>query len=193
MEKTDRVIVLRKVKYSESDLILNCLNAEGARVNFLAKAALRSKKRFGGGVLEPTHYINVTYKYKEGREIHFLQEASLIEGFVGLRQDYDRLELALHFLGLMAKVSFEGGLDSEKNFNLLGNALKQTQTSKDLNLLKTLFELKFLYYQGVMPPDLSIKNFLDKPLSEHEQISVTPQDLKHLKGRIHTSINNLFS
>ncbi len=57
MKEKTRLIILRTIKYSEADLIVHGLNTEGARINFMAKSALKSRKRFGGGVLEPTHYM----------------------------------------------------------------------------------------------------------------------------------------
>ena len=59
--KTERLFILKVVKYGEADLLVFGLNSMGAKVPLFAKAALKSKKRFGGGVLESTHYIEATY------------------------------------------------------------------------------------------------------------------------------------
>ena len=124
MNKSERVFILKKVKYSEADLVLSCLSRQGARLNFLAKSALKSKKRFSGGILEPTHYVELLYRENFGEEpIHYLQEAKLIDGFESIRSDYSRIELSLYFLKLMNKVSLGGEVHNENNFNLLGNSL----------------------------------------------------------------------
>ena len=83
MQVKNKVFILRKTRYGDHDLILNCLTPEGARVSFFARSALRSKKRFGGGVLEPTHYVHVLYDDKGDGKINTLKEASLIQDFPG--------------------------------------------------------------------------------------------------------------
>lgn len=165
-------IILRKTKYSESDLVIQALSAQGAKFSFIAKGALRSKKRFSGGVLEPTHFATFSYKMKgdsnaEDRLI-FLEEAKLINGFSGLREDYDRLQVALYIVSLVDKVSLQGSVDSGEVFNLLGNTLKQLEISDMPHLLKCHFEVKLLYQQGVLPQDLLINSFLVHSIKDHK-------------------------
>ena len=83
-------IVLKATRYSEADLIVSVLTSEGQRLQLFARNALKSKKRFGGGVLEPTRYIQVSYEDRRSKlggesELHTLREASIIQAFEGLR------------------------------------------------------------------------------------------------------------
>lgn len=163
----DRFIILRKMKYSESDLILHALSPRGEKLSFLAKGALRSKKRFGGGVLEPTHFVSLSYKIAANPgQLNLLEEATIINDFAGVRKDYDKLELALHILECVSKVSQEGDQDSEFLFNLLGNALKATEVTTDVLILKMHFYLKFLLQQGVIQPDPWMGPFLKTNLAD---------------------------
>ena len=101
-------------------------------MNFFAKGALKSRKRFAGGVLEPTHYIEATYMARSSRDadpLHTLLEATLLRAFPNLRTDYDRLEAALHMLALVHKLGQQGVVDSPDLFNLLGNALQAAEVS----------------------------------------------------------------
>lgn len=161
MEVKERFIILRKMKYSEADLILHALSTKGEKLSFIARGALKSKKRFGGGILEPSHFVQFTYKHssEEGR-IHTLAEATLINDFGKIRQDYDHLEFALHVLECVAKVGQEGDKNSEGLFNLLGNTLKAIETSQDVTILKMHFYLKFLFQQGVLTPESWMGPFL---------------------------------
>ncbi len=45
----------------ESHLIIKGLNSEGSVLSFFARSALKSRKRFPGGVLEPGHYVEIEY------------------------------------------------------------------------------------------------------------------------------------
>ena len=113
VEVKEKLFILRKIKYGDADLILSCLTPKGAKISLYARSAMKSKKRFGGGVLEPTHYIHALYDDKTSRShsenpLHTLKEASLIEGFNGLRTDYNRIEAALYFVSLISNVVREG-------------------------------------------------------------------------------------
>lgn len=85
----EKVFILKKTRYGEADLILQALTSRGARVSLFARAALKSRKRFGGGVLEPTHFIQAVYEEWQGRggesPLLPLREATLLKGFEGLR------------------------------------------------------------------------------------------------------------
>lgn len=142
------------MKYSEADLILHALSPKGEKLSFLARGALKSKKRFGGGVLEPSHFVQFTYKQASGEgKMNTLNEATLLNDFKNIRQDYDHLELALHVLECVARVSQEGDKSSEALFNLLGNSLKAIETCQSVLTLKMHFYLKFLLQQGVLTPE----------------------------------------
>lgn len=172
MTRKERIIVLKTFKHSEADLIVHGLNPLGARMGFFARGGLKSRKRFAGGILEPTHYIEVTYKIGRSGEddpLHSLLEAQLIREFSKLRSDYQRLETALYLLRLVHKLSQQGVVDSPDLFNLLGNALASAESSGDLEKLKTHFEMKLLASQGVLPSE-GFESWLSRGLSQHEQI-----------------------
>ncbi len=166
-------IILRKIKYSESDLIVHALSSEGEKLSFIARGALKSKKRFGGGILEPTHFINLTFKLAEGEgRLHLLQEATLINDFANIRKDYDRLSFALHILECVNKVSQEGDTFSDFLFNLLGHTLKAIETAEDLLVLKMQFYLKLLLQQGVVNAEPWMGPFLRARISECNQLKL---------------------
>lgn len=189
MQVKDKVIILRKTRFGDADLILNCLTPTGSRISLFARSALRSKKRFGGGVLEPTHYVHVVYEDKSGTSpadnpLHTLKEASIIEDFSGLRSDYARIELALHFVSLVSEVVREGEIDASDLFNLLGNTLRAVEISQQLACLRTVFEVKLLANQGVLPVEEEERMLLSVPISAHERLNLTPQQWQDLRQRI---------
>jgi len=191
MLKKEKVIILRVIKHGEADLILHALTRQGARMSFFAKSAAKSKKRFGGGVLEPTHYIDISYKEKPDiseTPLHMLLEAQLIQGFEKLRADYDRLQAALYFLQVVSKLAQEGTVDSAEVFNLLGNALKVAETTSDVHKLKLHFEIKLLGQQGVLPPLPGAEDWMRKPLREHLEFDFSRDDFHQLQWAVHHSL-----
>lgn len=189
MTVTNRVIVLRKVKYSEADLVIHAIDKHGDKLNFIAKSALKSKKRFGGGVLDPLNYIEVNYKLNKNIEkLHFLNEAIIIEDFSGLRDNYDNLELGLYFLQVIDKVSMSGDKHSPDSFNLLGHSLRQAQFTSKLSLLRCLFELKLLQYQGILEDQEQYSELLIHPISNCSHIEIDPKTLNRIQKQIHRQL-----
>lgn len=167
-----RVIVLKTQAFSESDLIIRALNSKGCQLSFIAKGALKSKKRFTGGVLEPTSYIEVEYRPSK-RSLHTLQQAWFLKSFSGLRKDYKRLNLALYFLAVIGQISQEGGEDSEELFHLLGNALTEAEQSASLESLKIFFQMKILFLQGVLAKESQMDEVLSKTIEQHRDFKIT--------------------
>ena len=199
--KTERLFILKVIKYSEADLIVIGLNAMGAKISLFAKSALKSRKRFGGGVLECTHYIEATYthssksfrgtskteyayNYSMEHDFYFLKEATLLYDFSKIRRDYDRLHLGLYMLKLVNHFCKEGLLDNTQVFHLLGNSLKALETSKKLHELQMAFELRLLKTQGFLKEDDSMKRVLGGSISEHEQLNIDPLIASSLKEAI---------
>lgn len=172
-EKQDRFIILKKIKYGEADLIIQAIGSDGARSSFMAKSALKSKKRFGGGILEPLHFVSLTYKENSGDagQMKTLQEATLIEDFKDIRSSYDKLELALFILNCVSRVSLEGDQNSDFLFNLTGHALRSVSRSENLRVLKLHFCLKFLYQQGVVSLETWMTPFLKTNLSDSAELA----------------------
>lgn len=174
MITNEKVLILRKTRFGESDLILSFLDSNGQVHSVMAKSALKSKKRFGGGVLEPMHYVNFTYKkkdhFKESEKLPLLSEAQLIYDFPKMRIDYERLTLGLHIVKTVSTIIREGDLAHKGLFDLVGNSLRAVETSKNLRALKLHFEVKFLNLQGVIASTVEIEDLLRLPLKEHETI-----------------------
>lgn len=171
-DKQDRFIILKKVKYGEADLIIHALASNGSKASFMARSALKSKKRFGGGILEPLHYVSLSYRdHSDLNKMKTLSEATLIDDFKDIRENYDRLELALFILNCVSHVSLEGDANSDFLFNLTGHALRAVSQSEDLKLLRLHFCLKFLYQQGVISIENWMKDFLKLNISDTKQLS----------------------
>jgi DNA repair protein RecO (recombination protein O) len=186
----ERIIVLRKIKHGESDLIIHGLNRQGAKMAFFAKAAAKSKKRFGGGVLEPTHYIKVNYQESRRENgLARLDEAKVLEDFHSLRSDYERLETALYLVSLIEKTSKEGVIDSPDLFDLLGNALRSAQTTTDLGKLRLHFQIRLLASQGVLPAIPAAESFLEKPIKQHLDLQVDEDEISTLKIHIQSLLD----
>lgn len=196
MQIKERAIILAKTKYGEADLILKLLTSNGEVYSAIAKSALRSKRRFGGGVLEPTHYISMVLDRRDpmgasasSERLAVLNEAQVIDDFRGLKTDYDRLDLALHFVRAVATVAREGDLHQE-TFNLLGHALKAAETVQNLSTLRMQFNLKLLHLQGVLPREERFSPYLRSSIREADHLDVSSDNSRHISQDIETIFHN---
>jgi DNA repair protein RecO (recombination protein O) len=193
MTLKEKILVLKKFKYGEADVVVHGLNPLGARMNFFARGGMKSRKRFAGGILEPTHYIEVTYKVGSGNDgdpLHSLLEAHLVREFPKLRTDYDRLEAALGLLNLVHRLGQQGVVDSPELFNLLGNALAAAETSTNLENLKLQFELKLLNAQGVLPHDSAFAPWLQASMAAHGEIKIDNRERQRLIAEAHAHLRH---
>ncbi len=184
MQIKERVFVMRLHKYSDADLIIHCLNSKGAKISLFARSALKSKKRFGGGVFEPTHYIEVLYQKRGNEGLHTVSEAHIIKDFSKLRLDYSKLQLGLHFVHLVDQIMREGDEHSGAIFDLLGNGLTSIENSTDLEKLKLHFEVKLLSNQGVLPIESSEAHLLQLSISSHAAIELSEGSVRNLRSRV---------
>ncbi len=161
--QSTKLIVLKKVKMSESDLIIHGLTVNGSRLHLLARGALRSRKRFGGGVLEPSHYIEIEYNPPgEHSQMGVLLEAKIIDSFEGLRKDYDRLDTALRLLEVIERSSPGGEMHG--SFDLLGNALKSLDAGHRQDRVELQFLIKLLSIHGLLEREDWMTDFLKLPM-----------------------------
>jgi DNA repair protein RecO (recombination protein O) len=178
-------IVLKTTRYAEADLIVSILTSEGVRLQLFARAALKSRKRFGGGVLEPTRYIQVSYEDRRSKvggesDLHTLKEASIVESFEGLRSDYGRLELALSLVQSVHAIVRQGDAGSPELFNLLGNALRAAQTSTELTRLRVHFDIRLLASQGVLEIEGEAASLAALSIGSHDVEKISGIDWRSL-------------
>ena len=202
----------RKV-FKESDFIIDSLSNNGEKFSFRATNALKSQRRFPGGVLEPLNFVELFYTKSRSGFLN-LKEAKLIYDFYGLRQNYKKLETGLYFLKLLKEGSREGLSDNKSLFDLLGNSLKtlekienckpngfdvqssknSTNTKDDLKYsnqikrLKLHFKIKYLYYLGFLSPDSDTKEFIETPVNKYDQIGLSEKKFIHIDQMISKQI-----
>jgi len=85
-----RALLLRRVEYGESDLVLALFTEKLGRVSALARGARRSAKRFGGS-LEAMHTLSVRCDDREHTELLVLRESQIVIPRSSLVSDLERM------------------------------------------------------------------------------------------------------
>jgi DNA repair protein RecO (recombination protein O) len=98
--ETTPAILLRKIKLTESSLIITWFTEAHGKLKTVAKGARRPKSPFAGR-LDLFFAAEINFSRSRRSELHILREVVVRDPREGLRQDYLRTRLAAHFVELI--------------------------------------------------------------------------------------------
>jgi DNA repair protein RecO (recombination protein O) len=144
-----RVLVLRKTKLGEADMILTLLSADGRIVRAVAKGMRKPTSRFAGR-LEPGSVADLMLA--TGRNLEVVSDARSVDLHAGLRTDYDRSTAASVVLDVLDKMAVEGQAE-ERLFGLACATLTALEHAppEHLRATVTAFLLKAMAMHGYRP------------------------------------------
>ncbi len=151
MFETTKGLVLRSVRYKESDKILTVLTESEGKLTLRARGALRK----GGKLAAATELYTLsemTLFSNRGR--WQLNEAQTIEQFIGLRENFSSLALAAYFAEVLDTVSEEGAPDPAVLQLGLNSLYALSRELVSPRQIKAVFELRLMAITGY-EPDLS--------------------------------------
>src|SRR5438876_7589353 len=146
--KESEAIVLRTYPFRESDLLVTLFTRIEGKVRGVARAAKKSRRRFGGA-LEPLTYIKVAYEDRERQELARLDSCEVLESPLTTEVSYPRAVA----LGHVAELLDELLPDREANdavFRLALSVLAQLQ-GQEFWLPITYFDLWMARLMGYLP------------------------------------------
>lgn len=145
---TSEAVVLRTWPVHEADLIVSLFTRDYGRVRGVAKAALKSRKRFGGA-LEPMTVARAWFAEKPRQELVRLDQLEVIRSPLAVPVDAVRMGV----LSLFAEVLDEALPEhdpQETVFRLILAVLEQTTVEQPWMPL-TYFELWMTRLMGLLP------------------------------------------
>ncbi len=98
--KESEAIVLRAYPLRESDLLVTLFTRLEGKVKGVARAAKKSKRRFGGA-LEPLTYVRAFYEDRERQELARLDTCEVIESPMASEVTYERSAALAHVAELL--------------------------------------------------------------------------------------------
>src|SRR5436189_6467374 len=87
--KESEAIVMRADPFRESDLLVTLFTRLEGKVRGVARAAKKSRRRFGGA-LEPLTYVKVAYEDRERQDLTRLDACEVIESPLAQEVSYPR-------------------------------------------------------------------------------------------------------
>ncbi len=99
---SDRAIVLRKYRLTESSLIVELLTEHHGKLRAVAKGALKQRNRFAG-VLDLFYLLEVKAVSSRRSELYALADAVLVEPWRGIGASYKKTAVASYFVRLLSQ------------------------------------------------------------------------------------------
>jgi DNA repair protein RecO (recombination protein O) len=146
--KESEAIVLRTYPFRESDLLVTFFTRLEGKVRGVARAAKKSRRRFGGA-LEPLTYVKVAYEDRERNELTRLDACEVLESPLAQEVSYPRAIA----LGHVAELLDELLPDREANdavFRLALSVLAQLR-GQEFWMPITYFDLWMARLMGYLP------------------------------------------
>ncbi len=147
LRKTDGVVIHR-VDFGESDLIVTLYTVDLGKVKGIAKGAKRSKRRFVNN-LQPFSYIRIVFSEGRGGLIR-LDEADMIQPFFRISENISKVLYGSYFLEMIREMTGEKESNPQL-FELLVTFLKLLNDSPPREEYPRIFELRLLDLLGYRP------------------------------------------
>lgn len=146
---SSEAIILRHIDYGEADRIVTFLTPGQGRLKGFARAARKSRRRFGAA-LEPFSQVRLHWSAPRSGDLLSLREAELLDLRAGLRQDLAALALAGYGCELVDELLGEahGHCDA---FALLTAYLDHLSGGGAGPEARLLLELRLLHLAGWVP------------------------------------------
>lgn len=110
---SSEAIVLKSFKYSDSSKIVTFFTKEEGLITAIAKGVRKKNSKYGS-IIEPINRIYISYYKYPNKSLYLLSNADLSDSFKNIKNDYDKLTIALSLAELILKVQEY----NEKNTNL---------------------------------------------------------------------------
>jgi DNA repair protein RecO (recombination protein O) len=145
--KESEAIVLRTYPLRESDLLVTLFTRREGKVKGVARAAMKSRRRFGGA-LEPLTYVRAFYDDRERQELARLDSCEVIESPLATEVSYARATALAHVAELLDELMPEREA-SDAVFRLSLAVLQELRGAVWMPL--TYFELWMTRLMGFLP------------------------------------------
>ena len=169
MFRTENALILREVRFKESDRILTVLTADAGKLTLSAHGALSKKSRIAAATQQLT-YAELTLFEKNGR--YSVREGVTKEAFQGLRMDLDRLALGSYISECLEQYAGEEQPEPELMQLGLNCLYALSEGLYSAEKIKTAFELRLMTEEGYVEEGQTVCRSCRKagrtlPLSEN--------------------------
>jgi DNA repair protein RecO (recombination protein O) len=146
---TDEAYVLQTLELGETDLIVSLITRDHGKLRGVARAARRSRRRFGGA-LEPLTLVRVAWSEREGRELHRLESMDVLRSYAAMQRE-PGVQAACAVISEVSEAFSREGQSDDKAFRLIGSVLEALERGCETFAAVRYFEYWMLRIHGLFP------------------------------------------
>lgn len=170
-------IVLSKIKYSDSDLIIKCYSKEKGIVNFFAKNILKRKKgAVRASFFQPLWLLRIESSQKPNQSLYSIREVKTNKVYHSISTNVYKSSIVM-FLAEVLSLTLKEEEPNIQLFEYLETAFQWLDHEDDFSNFHLLFLLNLTRYLGFYPkfPDkeLSFFNLSSGTFSENKTDTYT--------------------
>ena len=198
MVVSTKAIVISKIKYKDSDLIVKCYTASSGIKSYMIKNALKSKKgKFRPAYFQPLSLLEIEAQHKEMRNLHYLKEVRLHKPYESLHTNVFKSTVLLFLSEILSMILNE----EEANFQLfeyIETTLLWFDTVENTGVFHHQFLMGLTKFLGINPEiqnnQRSYFNLQEGKFQvKNSEYSVTGEKLKLLKPFLGTKFDTSLS
>ena len=144
-------LVIREVKVGEKDKLITLLTADEGLITISGKGLTSIKNKYAASAQLFTYS---TFQLKKRGEYYYIVDTFLIESFMNIRYDIEKLSLANYVCDVAHDLALVGIGDDELLSLVLNTLYATANMNIPLDIIKGAFEFRAAVSEGFMP-DLS--------------------------------------
>ena len=146
-----KAIVLRKINYGDSSLIVDVFTELEGRRSFFIKGILGKKKtKLKNSYFQPLSQILIKYNKREKKKINFLIDCKIHSYCLNLYADHRKSSIIL-FLNEILNMCMVEETCNKELFSFLESSLKWLDVNDKVSNFHIIFILKLLKHLGINP------------------------------------------
>lgn len=194
---TTNAIVLSKIKYRETDLIIKCYTQQYGVVSFLLRRILKSKKgNAKTAYFQLLSQLKMEIVYKNNRSLQTINETKLNHIYTSLHSNVLKSSIVM-FLAEVLSSTLKEEEQNETLFSYIETTLLWLDTHSEYSNFHLLFLVNLTKYLGFYPDttnlDYAFFNLNDGEFEEKRknQYSITGENIMLLKQLLGTTFDAL--
>lgn len=146
-----RSIILTKVKYSETSIIVKAYTEELGLVSFMVKGAFNRKSKLNVNYFQPLYLVNITFEYNPRYTLQYIKELTIEHPTPSVISDVKKASIALFTTELLTNLIRESEQNKEL-FDYIYNSILTLEEKEDhYTSFHLIFALKISQYLGFEP------------------------------------------
>ena len=146
MIRKAQAIVIKSFPYGNSSIISRLILDDGEKISLIVKGAKNIKNNLSI-IFQSMNVINISYYFKESRDIQIHKESELINNFKNIKKNFNSLKYALCIVDIIDKATPKNYNDVNM-YNITLQSLKKIDSKENYKIIFILFLIAFSHHNG---------------------------------------------